>query len=127
MSAGEVHLEIYQGEDWTADIIWNDQFGRGIPIKHPCRMDILASDNSNLVTLETNPDIPDGEIPSINFSNNIGLIQLHLTNSVTTAFQPGEYKFDLFVTTDTDPDFGGSQVIPIIRGPVTVRKRVTAM
>jgi hypothetical protein len=122
-----VSLEIYQGEDWTADIIWSDQFGVGIPVTHPCRMDIKAPDGTTLVTLETDPEIEAPDIPSINFSGDIGLLQLHLTKTVTGLFPPGQYSFDLFVTTDTAAEYGGSQVIPVIAGPVTVHKRVTVL
>ena len=127
MSVGVVRLEIYQGEDWTTDIVWTDQFGRGIAIQHPCRMDILAMDNTTLVTLESDPGLPPGDIPSLSFSNNIGLIQLHLTSDITSEFTPGEYRFDLFVTTDTDADYGGSQIIPVICGTATVTPRITEL
>ncbi len=127
MSAGSVHIEIYQGEDWTADIIWVDQYGQGVGVQHPCRRDIKAKDKSTLFTLETDPDLPDDEIPTITYSNDIGLIQLHIPASVTKTFPPSQYVFDLFVTTDVDEAYGGSQVTPVLSGPVTVRPRVTVM
>lgn len=127
MPNNEVLLECVQGEDWTADVIWTDQNGKGIPVQHPCRMDIKDRLGSTLVSLVTNPSIPPGEIPTISFSNDIGLLQLHIENTVSAAFPLGRYFFDLFVTTDTDSDYGGSQVVPVIRGTFDVIKRITVL
>ena len=127
MPHNELNLEIVQGEDWTADVIWADQNGQGIAVQHPCRMDVKDKLGSTLITLETNPDIPEGEIPSINFSNDIGLLQLHIENTVSAEFPIGRYFFDLFVTTDTDEEYGGSQVVPVIGGTVDVIKRYTEL
>lgn len=124
----EVELEIIQGEDWTVDIIWTDPYDTGIPVVHPCRLDIKGAGGQTLHTLLTNPELPDGEIPSINLSPNIGLIQLHIENTVTEAFPPGVYRYDLFANVDSDEaTFPGAQQHRVISGPVQVIKRVTEL
>lgn len=125
--AEEVDLDIYQGEDWTTDIIWTDVFGDGMAVVHPCRMDIKATGGATLISLVTDPDIPDGEIPSIALSTNIGLLQLHIPAATTAAFTPGTYRYDLFVTVDTGEDYPGPQVTSLIGGSVTVNKRTTEL
>ena len=127
MSAAAVTLVMDQGEDWTANVIWTDSYDQPVNVIHPCRMEIKGGDGSTLVTLETDPDIPDGEIPSIAISSEIGLLQLHLTSAVTAAFPPGLYSYDLFVTTDDENTYAGPQISRLIYGSLSVNKRVTEM
>jgi hypothetical protein len=127
MPAAEVPLVIDQGEDWTSEVVWTDNYDEPVIIVHPCRMDIRAATGQTIATLETDPDIPDGEIPSINLSPDIGLIQLHIPRTQTVTFTPGVYHYDLFVTCDDGNEFSGLQVARILYGQVTVNKRVTQM
>jgi len=122
-----VVLEIVRGEDWTTDIIWSDQYDTGMPIAHPCRMDIKSPEGSTLVSLITDPDIPDGDIPTIALSPNIGLMQLHLDSSVTGDFNPGNYVFDLFATYDDGNDYIGPQYKHLVSGQVLVLKNITTL
>jgi len=127
MPAAFVPMVIDQGEDWTSDVIWTDGYDEPLAVVHPCRMDIKSSAGATLLTLETNPDIPDGEIPSINLSTEVGLIQMHVTESITASLPPGEHKYDLFVTVDDGTSPVGPQKIRLLYGSVTVNKRVTLL
>jgi hypothetical protein len=123
-----VPIEIYQGEDWTAQIVWTDDFDEPQQVIAPCRMDIKDNTGQLLVTLETpEEDLPEGEIPTISLSTDIGMVQLHLEDSVTAAFLPGLYKYDLFLTVNDGGAYAGNQQIPLLYGPVTVSKRTTVM
>lgn len=123
-----VPIDIYQGEDWTAHIVWTDDFDEPLPVIAPCRMDIKDSTGNLLITLETPlTDPPPGEIASITLSTDIGLVQLHMEDTVTAAFVPGLYKYDLFLTVSDEGAYAGEQQIPILYGPVTVSKRTTVM
>ena len=128
MAAALVPLEIYQGEDFTAHIVATDDSDEPLPLIAPCRMDIKSPQGATLHTLETPTEpLPDGEIPSITLSTDIGLIQLHIEDSVTGAFPPGQYHYDLFVTVSDGNAYAGDQALPLIYGPVTVNKRTTVM
>lgn len=122
-----VILEIRKGEDWTADFIWSDQYDSGMPIAHPCRMDIKSKDGSTLVSLMTDPDIPDGEIPGISISPNIGLMQMHIPGSATGSFSPGQYVFDIYATYDDGNDYVGPQYKFLVSGQVQVIKNISTL
>lgn len=120
-----VEMEIIQGEDWTVDVIWTDNYDVGMRVLHPCKMTIKGS-NGVLHTLVTNPDIPDGEVPGINLSTDIGLLQLHIPEEVTSEFEPGGYNADLFVTVDGG-EFADTQVSRLFPARVTVVNRITEL
>ena len=65
-------------------------------------------------------------VPGINLSSEIGLLQLHIPNSMSSALIPGNYHYDLFVTTN-DGTFIGPQAVPLMYGAVSVSKRVTVL
>jgi hypothetical protein len=77
----------------------------------------------------TTPDVtlPAGEIPEIGLSSEIGLIQLHIEDTVTSALLPGVYQYDLFITVNDGNDYAGNQIQRLIRGDVTVNKRITQL
>ena len=128
MPAALVPIDIWQGEDFTAQIVWTDDFDEPLPVVAPCRMDIKDGSGQLLVTLETPAsDLPPGDIPSITLSTDIGMIQLHLEDAVTAAFVPGQYHYDLFITVDDGGAYAGSQRVPLLYGPVSVQKRTTVM
>lgn len=123
-----VILEIYQGEDYTAQIVWTDDLDNPQNIVAPCRLDIKNQTGALQLSLATPTDpLPDGEIPQIGLSNDIGLIQLHIEDSVTAAMVPGQYHYDLFVTVDDAGVYAGNQRVPLIAGPCIVSKRTTQM
>lgn len=126
MPAAYVPLVIDQGEDWTAQLVWTDEYDEPQNVVAPCRMDVKNPGNMIQFSLTT-PDVelPPGEIPQIGLSSDIGLIQLHIDKDVTAALQPGEYVYDLFVSVDDGDAYAGDQVQRILYGPVTVNRRVT--
>lgn len=127
MPAAFVPMVIDQGEDYTSDVIWTDNYDEPLPVQHPCRLDIKSLQGQTLLTLESDPLIPDGEIPSIAVSTEVGLLQLHITEEITASMVPGEHHYDLFVTVDDGSTYAGAQVQRICYGPVTVNKRITQM
>jgi hypothetical protein len=122
MPAADVPLVIDQGEDWTSDVIWTDNYDEPVYLIHPCKMEIRGAGGQIALTLESDPSIPPGEIPGINISSDIGLLQLHIPKAVTSNMVPGTYIYDLFVTCDDGNTFSGVQVIRILYGRVTVNK-----
>lgn len=127
--AENLPMVIDQGEDFTAQLIWTDSFDDPIPVVHPCRMDIRAAlGNQMLATFETDPNIPEGETPTIALSTDTGMIQLHLAATQTAAMPPGLYHYDLFASIDAGVDSPiATQVSRLVFGVVTVNKRVTLM
>jgi hypothetical protein len=129
MAAANVSLEIDQGEDWTAQIVWTDDFDEPYNIVHPCRLDIKTLAGATQLSLETTAAAPPlgSPIPEILVSSDIGMLQLHIEDTVTAAMLPGLYQYDLFVTVDDGNEYAGTQVQRILAGMVTVNKRVTVM
>jgi hypothetical protein len=128
MGAANVPIEIDQGEDWTSSIVYTDDFDQPYNVIAPCRLDIKNSGGATQLSLTT-PDttLPDGTIPDIGLSSEIGLIQLHIEDSVTAALIPGVYKYDLFVTVNDGNEYAGNQVQRLVYGTVTVNQRVTTL
>lgn len=120
-------LDIDQGEDFAADLVWTDMFDEPVRVVHPCRMEIRGFSGQTFVTLETNPELPEGEVPSINLSSEIGLIQIYIPKNITKTLLPSQYQYDLFVTTGAADDFAGFQSKRLVYGPVIVNKRTTQM
>lgn len=127
MPAANVPIVIDQGEDWTIDVVWTDNHDEPIPVRHPCKMEIKNTLGTVVATLETDPDLPDGEIGTIMLSADIGLLQLHLDDDVTAALSPGVYHYDLFASSDDGNVYAGNQRTRLLYGSVTVNKRVTVM
>jgi hypothetical protein len=121
-------MEIDQGEDWTSTIVYTNDFDEPYNVIAPCRLDIKSATGQTQISLTT-PDVvlPDGEIPEIGLSSEIGLIQLHIEDAATKALVPGEYRYDLFVTVDDGGEYAGSQVQRLIKGQVTINQRVTQL
>jgi len=128
MGAAYVPLDIDQGEDWTATIVYTDDLDQPYNVIAPCRLDIKSTSGATQLSLQT-PDtqLPDGEIPQIGLSSDLGLIQLHIEDSVTASLVPGVYKYDLFVTVNDGNEYAGNQVQRLIRGECTVNQRVTVL
>jgi hypothetical protein len=128
MSAANVPIEIDQGEDWSVQIVWTDDYDEPMKIIAPCRMDIKNMQGAVQLSLETpDTDVPPGTIPEIGVSEDIGLIQLHIEDTATAAMLPGVYQYDMFVTVNDGDEYAGSQRQRIIAGTLTVNKRVTEM
>ena len=128
MGAAYVPMEIDCGEDWTTSIVYTDDYDEPYNVIAPCRMDIKSHEGATQLSLTT-PDttLPEGEIPELGISSEIGLIQIHIEDSVTGALIPGVYKYDLFVTVNDGNEYAGNQVQRLIYGEVTVNQRVTQL
>lgn len=126
--AENLPMVIDQGSDFTAQLIWTDSFDDPVAVVHPCRLDIRGAANQPIASMETDPELPEGETPSISLSTETGLLQLHLPAEQTAAMLPGVYHYDLFATLDAGADSPmPTQVQRLIYGSVTVNKRVTVM
>lgn len=117
---------IDQGEDWTVELIWTDNFDEPLPVTHPCRMTIKSKAGQTLAELYSDPDTPDGDIAPITLSTDTGTIQLYLPAEQTGAIPPGQYQYDMFVSMEGSEPVG-NQVSRILYGPVTVNKRITIL
>src|SRR4051812_29546444 len=126
MGAAYVPLEIDQGEDWTASIVYTDDFDEPYTLVAPARMDVKNAQGAVQLSLSTPEDtLPYGFIPEIAISEEIGLLQLHIEDDTTASLVPGVYKYDLFVTVNGGDEYAGNQVQRLIYGDVTVNQRVT--
>lgn len=126
MSAANVPLVIDQGEDWSCQIVWTDDYDEPFNIVRPCQMDIKTAQGATQLSLES-IDVEDGVIPPITVSSEIGMIQLHIEDTATAALRPGVYYYDLFVTVNDGSAYAGNQRQRLIAGQVTVNKRITQM
>lgn len=128
MGAANVPMEIDQGEDWTSTIVYTDDFDEPYNVIAPCRLDIKNNQGATQLSLSTpDEEVPEGEIPQIGVSEEIGLIQLHIEDTVTKALLPGVYKYDLFVTVNDGDEYAGSQIQRLVAGACTVNQRVTQL
>ena len=94
----------------------------------PCQLDIKNKQGATQLSLTTpEEEVPEGTIPEIGLSSEIGLIQLHIEDLVTAALLPGVYSYDLFVTVDDGNEYAGAQTQRLIQGECTVNKRTTQM
>jgi len=126
MPAANVPLVIDQGEDFTAQIVWTDEYDRGQAMIPPMRLDIVGAGMSPIISLTTPEEpLPDGDVAEISYSTEIGLIQLHIDKAQTAAIEPGSYRYDLFVTVEND--LIGPQQVRLLAGPVVVNQRITVM
>jgi hypothetical protein len=91
-------------------------------------MDIKSNQGAVQLSLST-PDVEleEGSIPEIGISEEIGLIQLHIEDSVTSSLMPGTYRYDLFVTVNDGNEYAGNQIQRLVAGTVTVNQRVTLL
>src|SRR3954470_403213 len=120
MPAANVPLVIDQGEDFTAQIIWTDGGGTPQPVTEPIRLDIVQF-TVPVISLTTPEDVlPEGEIPEISYSSELGLIQIHIPREQTSALPPGEYSYDMFASVDDGDAYAGNQQQRILVGQVTV-------
>lgn len=128
MPAANVTLVIDQGEDFTTQIIWTDDQGQAHVLAAPMRLDIKGAGNQPVLSLTT-PDtpIPDGTIPEISYSSEIGMIQLHIPKEQTEALPAGMYQYDMFVTVDDNDAYAGTQQFRLLVGQVVVNQRITVM
>lgn len=128
MPAANVPLVLDQGEDFTAQIVWTDDFGRAQKMVEPMRLDIAGAGGQVVISLTTpETEITDGTIPEISYSTDIGLIQLHIPKEQTAALPPGVYNYDMFVTVNDGEDYAGNQQFRLLVGTVVVNKRITEM
>lgn len=128
MPAENVPLVIDQGEDFTAQIVWTDEYGNPQNIKAPMRMDLRGASVSPVLSLQTPvTDPPDGSIPHITYSPEIGLIQIHIPNAETAALAAGVYNYDMFVTINDGDAYAGDQVVRLLVGQCVVNNRITVM
>ena len=128
MAAAEVNLDMDQGEDWACQIVWTDTLDAPQLIVDPARLDAKDSTGATVLSLQTpTSPPPDGTIPEIAISNEMGLIQLFVDKSTTSAIQPGQYRYDLFVTANDGDAYAGNQTHRLMAGTLTVNKRTTVM
>ena len=126
--ADNVPLVINQGEDFSAQIVWLDDYGNPQKLKAPMRMDLKPVVGSAPTLSLVTPDVPTEDIPLISYSPDIGLIQLHIPKEMTSPLAPGKYYYDLFVTVNDETEYyAGDQVVRLIVGEAIVNQRITVM
>ena len=127
MALANVPLDVYQGEDWSAQIIVTDQNNETVSLVRPMQMDIVNVFGELMLSLTVPLSGTDGVIPEIDFSPDIGLIQLHIARAVTAALPAGTYSYDLFASVSDGAAYAGNQRIAVLNGSFNVSKRITEM
>lgn len=126
MDTARIDFTINQGEDWSVQIVFTDEQDNAMNLASPFRMDIRDTIGTIIVSLATSDDAPDfGALPEIMLSSAVGLVQLHLEDTVTNALPTGQFVYDLFGHVDDDDEYAGDQVVRFCTGNVTVVKRIT--
>lgn len=127
MTAANLPMILDQGEDWAAQLVWTDDLNDPLPVVHPCTMEIKSTTGASLLVLETDPDIPEGTIPDIDVSTDMGLIQIYIPTAVSTNLTVGTHQYDLFVTVDDGNTYSGAQLNRLCSGTFTVRKKISTL
>lgn len=128
MPAANVPLVIDQGEDFTAQIIWTDDNGYAQKLTAPMRLDIVSGGNLPIASLSTpTTTVPNGTVPAISYSKDIGMIQIHVPKAQTAAMPAGVYNYDLFVTVNDGDVYAGNQQFRLLVGQCVVNQRITVM
>jgi hypothetical protein len=129
MATANVPLDIVQGEDWSAQILWTDTEDQPMYLATPCQIDFKDVAGRVVLTL-TAPPSPSpgvGEIPEMAISPQEGIIQLHIKDEITETLVVGEYSYDLFVSVTDSGIYAGTQRVRLMEGTATVYERVTDM
>lgn len=122
-----VPIELTQGEDFASQIVWTGVDDAPNKVIHPCRMDVKDAGGTTIISLETLASYPEGTIPELMTSPDIGMIQIYISSTATAAMPAGIYGYDLFVTIDDDDAYAGHQINRLMAGQFTVNKRITVM
>lgn len=127
MTSAVVPIEVTQGEDFACQIVWTGVDDAPLKVIHPCRMDVKDAGGTIIISLETLASYPEGEIPEMITSPDIGMIQIYISRTATAAMPVGVYGYDLFCTVNDEDAYAGNQVNRLIAGQFSVNKRITVM
>ena len=123
MSAGVVDLVIDQGEDWSIQIFWTDMYNNALPVVDPMQMDI--KNDAGQVIYSMMYGVLEGTVETISYAGDSGFIQLQIPAAITNQFVPGNYYYDLFISTpDPDSDIPVKRT-RLIKGQVFVDAKVS--
>jgi hypothetical protein len=128
MALGVVNFEMEQGEDFTAQVVVQDQWMNPLTVKEPMQMDIDDIYGQLILRLQP-PAGPEEEEPGLTYSTDVGLIQIHIDKTQSVSIDPGIYRYDLFCSVkDFDEGvYSGPQRLSILKGKFIVNRRVTEM
>ena len=133
----QVDLHVKQGEDYTAQVFWVDDYGTPVPVTSPGRMEVRSNDEQRqLLALceDTAPDPGDTVRGYLALNDVSGVIDIFIPATVTAGMPTGSHVYDLFVhyrrTLDSDdpanqPLWGDDHIRSVISGMCHVRPRVT--
>lgn len=122
-----VPLDVDQGADFSAQVVWTDAYDVPLNIVEPAQLDIRTPDGGLVLRLHTDDVPPGDEIPPLIVSSTMGLIQIHIRDQVTSVLSPGSYVYDLFVNVDDGDEYASTQRYKLIEGPCLVHARTTVM
>ena len=119
-----VDLDIDQGADFGIQFYWTTMDQEPFTVLAPMRMEIRDDVGSTLYTLATSDGAAAGT-QTILYNSDTGLIQLMIPASATSAFPPGRYHYDLFVTYQDNDITNATRLHKLVRGSVYVDGRYT--
>lgn len=123
--AANADLVIDQGADFFVQLYWTDMNNVPLSVQAPMRMQIKA-DTGQVVQELIYQDYPAaGEPITIDFSPDVGLIQLSLEAQQTDNIPAGLYDYDLFVSYSDKQINPKIRLIRLLYGKVEVRGKVT--
>jgi hypothetical protein len=123
VSAGVVDLMMDQGEDWSIQIYWTDMYNNALEIVDPIKMDIKNDAGQVIYSMQFG--VLEGSIATISYAGDSGFIQLQIPTAITRDFVPGNYFYDLFISTpDPDSDIP-VKLTRLIKGQLFVDAKVT--
>jgi hypothetical protein len=128
MPYGYATLEVDQGEDWSMQVVLQDQWENALTVDRPLQMDIKDILGQLILSLSVPDDpIPDNVVPEMNFSADNGMIQIHIDRNQTAALDPGVYFYDIFVGVNDGDVYAGNQRVRALAGRLLVNKRITTI
>lgn len=127
MQTSRVDMIVNRGEDWSVQLILTDQFDEPLKLATPFRMDVKDAAGQPVISLTSSDQAPDfqTEIPEITVSEDVGVIQLHIDDSVTRNLNIGQHSYDLFGHVTDDDIYAGDQVVKFCEGRFVVNKSIT--
>lgn len=126
MASDELVLEINRGEDYTAQIIWNDTSGDGYPTRPPAKLAVVNDRGQQVLVFDStsNP----GTTATISVSQ-YGVLDLRCPASITKTLVPGEYIGTLLccVAAPTVADPGAAMIKKVTDVRVEVIDAITML
>ena len=122
----QIELQVVQGEDYVAQMVWTDEYNNPVPCSSPAMMDVVDATGS--IVLRFVPYVDPTSGPCLTMASAPGTIQISIPAAWTSAVPAGTYACDLFATaaTNTSP-FVNGQLQQVFSGTLVMYPRITKL